>query len=591
MWWLRLSLPCALAAAVALAPAESEACGGTFCDGNLPGSMPVNQTGETILFAIDSGFVEAHVQIQYDGGDADQFAWLVPVPEIPEIEVGSWRLVQSALAGTIPVYGFEDNWVCEDMDPPPAPPSTSGIGFIEMPDGGSSGPTVVSQDVVGAFEFAILQGGSSESVTDWLIENDYAVEEEAPTILDDYIDEGHVFVAFKLRHGQAVEDIHPVVIRYPGTEPCIPIRLTRVAAEDDMDIRALFLGESRVVSTTYRHVEINEAQLNWLGFGSNYRDVVTMAVDAEGADGRAFVTEYAGPSDVIDTALLDSSAFDADDFAGATVLDVVEIMEDQGLLFCSPAGCQYGHELASSLIHEFIPVPEGIEEGDFYSCLSCYATAIDQSAWDLDAFLAAYEERIVAPMRHASDLLETWPYVTRLYTTISPHEMTADPMFTENPELDEVANRHGAQRNQACCGNAMQLPDGRVVWLDQGNGWPAWDTDMPWAERVLEYTGEGAAIELSSQSEIIDGVLADWNAATVCSDDGPGTTGGSQPPGQDPPDGFGTTGGDPGAASSAADGADGEPVGCACTTTGNGGAPWALLAFGFGLMWRRRRSA
>jgi len=557
--------------------------------------MPVNQTGETILFAIDSGFVEAHVQIEYDGGDADQFAWLVPVPEVPEIEVGSWRLVQSALAGTVPVYGFEDNWMCDGMDPPPSPPSTSGIGFISMPDGGGTGkgPDVISQDVVGAFEFAVLQGGSSESITDWLIENDYAVEEEAPTILDDYIAEGHVFVAFKLRHGQAVEDIHPVVIRYPGTEPCIPIRLTRVAAEDDMDIRALFLGESRVVSTTYRHVEINEAQLNWLSRANNYRDVVTMAVDEEGADGRAFVTEYAGPSDVIDTTLLDSSIYDADDFASAGVLDIAEIMEDQGLMFCTKFGCQYGHELASSLIHEFIPVPEGLEDGEFYSCLSCYATAIDQSAWDKDAFLLAYQERIVAPLQHAAQLLETWPYITRLYTTISPHEMTADPMFAENPELDDVANRHGAQRNQACCGNAMQLPDGRLVWLEQMAGWPAWAGDMPFAERVLEYTGEGAPMELANNAEIIDAQLAAWNGATAC--DGPGGTGGTT--GGEPPadgggeSGLGSTSGDPLATSGAADGADSDPVGCACSTTRTGSMAWAWIAFGIGLVWRRRRAA
>lgn len=553
--------------------------------------MPVNQTGETILFAIDSGFVEAHVQIQYDGGDADQFAWLVPVPEVPEIEVGSWRLVQSALAGTVPVYGFEDNWQCDGMEPPPPPPSTSGIGFIESADAGGNGPTVVSQDVVGAFEFAILQGGSSESITDWLLENDYAVEEEAPTILDDYIDEGHVFVAFKLRHGQAVEDIHPVVIRYPGTEPCIPIRLTRVAAEEDMEIRALFLGESRVVSTTYRHVEINDAQLNWLARANNYREVVTLAVDAPGADGRAFVTEYAGPSEVIDTTLLDSSLYDADDFADASVLDVVEIMEDQGLLSCANFGCQYGHELASSLIHEFIPVPEGLEDGEFYSCLSCYSTAIDQSAWDKDAFLLAYQERIVDPLEHATELLETWPYVTRLYTTISPHEMTTDPMFAENPELDDVANRHGAQRNQACCGNAMQLPDGRLVWLEQMAGWPVWGNAMPFAERVLEYAGEGAPIELTNHSDAIDALLSDWNAATACDGStGTGGTTGTEPPSGGDGDDIGSTSGDPLATSGAADGADGETVGCACSTSRDRGSAWAWLAFGLGLAWRRRRA-
>jgi hypothetical protein len=35
------------------APASAHACGGTFCDGSLPTPMPVDQTGEDILFVRD----------------------------------------------------------------------------------------------------------------------------------------------------------------------------------------------------------------------------------------------------------------------------------------------------------------------------------------------------------------------------------------------------------------------------------------------------------------------------------------------------------------------------------------------------------
>ena len=51
-----------------IAPTTAAACGGTFCDGGQNG-MPVDQTGETIVFAQGGGFVEAHVQINYDGGE------------------------------------------------------------------------------------------------------------------------------------------------------------------------------------------------------------------------------------------------------------------------------------------------------------------------------------------------------------------------------------------------------------------------------------------------------------------------------------------------------------------------------------------
>ena len=520
----------------------------------------------------------------------------MPVPAVPDIEVGSWRLVQAALRATVPIYGYEDNWVCDT--PPPPSPGTGGVGFIRDPDGGgtSTEPDVIAQDVVGAFEYVILQGGSSETVMQWLSQNGYAGAPDAPAILDEYIAEGSVFVAFRLNHGQGVEDIHPVVIRYPGTEPCIPLRLTRVAAEEDMDIRALFLGESRVVPTNFRHVLLNRTRLNWLGFGSNYIDLVTNAVDAPGADGRAFVTEYAGGSDVVDTTALDTTLYLSSAFEGLPVVDVIQTLEAQQLLSCTPGGCNWSHELISSLVHEFLPVPPNIDEGEFYSCLSCFAGLIDAEAWDEADFIAAYNERIVAPMQHAEDLLETWPYLTRLYTRISPDEMTNDPMFAENDALDDVAARNGAERQQDCCGNAMRLPGGRMVWLDATTGgWPAWADTMPWAEIVEEFAPTGGPpIVLTDATAAIDGLLQQWNAANACSNggdtDGEDTTvsGGGNSGG-----GGGTVsgGGDGGTSGGGASGGqmDGGTDSCACTSQPQGGRSWMLLVLGLGLAAARRR--
>jgi len=597
------ALTLGLAGVAGLVPGEAEACGGTFCDANLPTEMPVDQTGETILFAIDNGYVEAHVQIEYDGGDAEQFAWIVPVPELPEIDVGSWRLVQAVLDATVPVYGYQnDNSVCDDVDD-----GGTGSVFLLRPDGGGTtgeDPSVLAQDVVGAFEYAVLQGGTAETVTAWLQDNGYAVQDEAPMILDQYIAEGHVFVAFRLRHGQGVEDIHPVVIRYPGSEPCIPIRLTRVAAKEDMDIRALFLGEARVVPTSYRHVLLNRTRLDWLALGANYKELVTMAVDATMANGRAFVTEYAGTTSVVDGSLLETTGLDPSVFAKLPVVEVIDVLEGMNLMRCDEEGCEWYHELASSLVHEFLPVPEGVAEADFYACLSCYAGLIDLQAWDTDAFAAAFSERIVAPLQHGADLLATWPYVTRLYTTISPHEMTVDPMFAENPGLPDVASRNGAERERYCCGDAMQLPGGRRVWMP-GGVWPTWDQEMPWAERIEEFSkGGGAPIVLADHAALIDAIVDQWNAVAACEDlDGTttGTGGMGSDTGLDDGDGpggaeaGGTTGGVGGSGTTGEPGADAPSSGGCSVGTPSRGLGWMSLLLGLGLLWRpargRRRAA
>jgi hypothetical protein len=81
-------------------PAEpARACGGFFGDvvDNQP--IPVDQTGENILFAIDeaAGTVEAHIQIQYTG-DPLKFGWVIPVTAVPELAVGSELLFTNLLA-------------------------------------------------------------------------------------------------------------------------------------------------------------------------------------------------------------------------------------------------------------------------------------------------------------------------------------------------------------------------------------------------------------------------------------------------------------------------------------------------------------
>jgi len=52
-------------------------------------------------------------------------------------------------------------------------------------------------------------------------------------------------VAVKLQPGAGVNEIHPLVVRYPGSAPCIPLKLTAIAATEDMAVRAFFLGDRR----------------------------------------------------------------------------------------------------------------------------------------------------------------------------------------------------------------------------------------------------------------------------------------------------------------------------------------------------------
>jgi len=498
----------AYTAASLLLPRPAHACGGTFCDAG-PNAMPVDQTGEVVLFVMNGDSTEAHIQIQYDPeAEASTFAWVVPLQALPEFEVGSAALFDALLAGTVPAYGFSTTFDDCDVDGNGSAASlSSGAGD----DGGvkfdfgspPSEPDVVLHQTVGAFEIAVLDGGTAEGVMQWLGDNGYQQDPAALPILEQYLDENYLFAAFKLAMGSEVAEIHPVVLRFPIDEACVPLRLTRIAAVDDMNVRTFFLADARVVPQNYRHVLVNPLRLDWPNLAANYRDVITLAVDAEHADGRAFVTEYAGPSSVVSTLGVFSPAWNPARFDDRAAVDVVTELASQGLMSCTGDGattvCQPTHTLLDAMLRQFLPPPPDVEAGAFWGCLSCYEDAIDLGAWDGPAFAAMMQQRIVAPAEHAVTVLADHPTLTRMFTTISPAEMTEDPFFWRNEALPDVdlTNQLATQR-RLCNGDAVwTLPDGREVYVAAGASWPAFDEEMPYELEVANIPDLGAPLVLA----------------------------------------------------------------------------------------------
>lgn len=585
-----LTIAAAAALAALAAPRQARACGGTFCDAG-PTSMPVDQTGENIVFVMGEGFTEAHIQITYDPtSDAEKFAWVIPLMEIPEFAVGSQPLFDRVLSGTVPAYGFTSQFTgegCGDTGGAFGTSGADGTGGGGDSSGGAGGPEIVLQEIVGAFEITVLQGGTADELVLWLDDNGYQQDPAALPIFDEYLGEGYRFAAFKLVNDAEVADIHPVVLRFPVEEACVPLRLTRIAAVEDMEVRTFFLADDRVVPRNYRHVLINPLKLSWPTYASNYREVITLAVDAQQANGHAFVTEYAGPTDMVSRFGIWSDQWSSNPFEFATPIEAIDRLKVQGLLQCfndfGDPQCDFRHPLLRNLMLQYLPVPVGAVEAEFYDCPECFAAEIDQAAWDGPAFAGLLDERIIVPGMHAVTLLDAYPTLTRMYTTISPGEMTEDPFFHQNPDLPDVDLTNEVATRRFGCGSheVWVLPDGREVFVPNGI-WPDFDEQMPWEEEVQEIAMAGAPISLSSQTEVIGQELfahnCSWNypSAEACGNEGGSGTGG-------------TMGGE----TEGSAGLDGQlDDGCGCRTRSPGGGGAMVLGLGLlglGLGSRRRR--
>jgi MYXO-CTERM domain-containing protein len=574
--------------ALLASPRSAEACGGTFCD-NLPEPMPVDQRGEDILFVMDGSSVEVHVRIQYTG-EAERFAWVLPLQGIPEVAVGSDPLFTAMSNALAPSWSTYTEYDCDEDSPWGGDTGGDSGGFpkLDLGGGDTGGPEVVFQEVVGAFEVVVLQGGTAAEVIDFLDANNYAQDPQAEPILQEYLDEGFLFAAVKLAAGAAVDEIHPLSFKFPGNEPCVPIRLTRIAAEEDMGIRAYFLAQDRWAPSNYGHVILNPLAYPWNAPGPEaYLGLLSLAVDEAG--GQGFVTEFSGPSSTISNlngTSIYSPSWDETAFIGVDPITAIDIIDNQGL---------NTHPLIQALLLEFIPPPDGLDPIEFWNNIAFYADQIDMMAWDDMAFAAAVSERIIDPGLHALDLLDTWPTLTRLNTTMSPGEMTLDPTFHANPDLPTTFDLSESTLEQVLCGGDSLYHieiDGEdtPLCVPQGASYPSFDGQMPAALRIEQVPMSGPPQVVVDNGTTIMDVYQSYQEGVECLADAGGT-------GESGGDGDGDAGGSAEAGGDESTGTGGPTydlpydVSCGCSTN-RGAAPvgvaLGLLVLGLIGPWRRR---
>jgi hypothetical protein len=425
------------------------ACGGFFCQ-----NVPIDQSGEEILFGVnpDTGRVQATIRIFYQG-DAKDFAWVLPMPNVPEISTSSDLVFQRLRAASNPSFQVEwkegaecANWF---ISPPQADAGTGGGA-----EDGGGGVQVLDSGQVGPYDFAVVQSDDAQALINWLNENDFDQPAASTPLIENYVAQKMVFVALKLQQDKGSGDITPVVLDFAEEAPCVPIVLTQIAAQPNMPVTVWVASTARVVPNNWFEVEPNWKKLDWLGGGSNYNQLVTDAVNE--AAGRAFVTEYAGSTSLLTNAFLSPGQYDLQKLAN--VAGPVEFVLEVQAQFSQ------GSATLLAILREFVPMPQsaiddGVSESAFYSWPTEYQAYYDQIEFDALAATDAVDERIVTPLQSAQDMVDGYPYLTRLFTTLSPDEMTRDPIFKLNSEIGDVSNVHVAKGTAVCDPNNNTIVD------------------------------------------------------------------------------------------------------------------------------------
>ncbi len=435
----RRSFTILLAALACSLPAAALACGGFFCN-----SQPVDQTGEQILFIeLPGGNIQSTVSIAYEGDTAD-FAWVVPVPGVPELSVGSEQVFAALNGATAPSFqAVLGDYACDldqwyggdDLD------GAAGDDDESTNSGGGGGVSILLEETVGNYEAFVVGATDAQALMDWLNCNGFRIAASALPLVQSYVAEGMNFLALKLIDAETSGALTPITMEFgaggqsglsASAGLMVPIVLTAVATQPNLNIRAWFAGRGRAVPTNFDLVWPNDAQVDWAqGWtqwnGTWWMDLVGRA--ANDAGGQAFVPEYAGarPTWVLD-ALGPAGGWDLGPMR--SIADPARFLEELLMAGVPRTG------LMQSLIRRHIPMPpalaaQGVTEQQFYNNLEGYRAWLGSIDFNAAAFVDDIEELVTGPVQDARLALQgdNAAVLTALATTLSGWEMTVDPQF------------------------------------------------------------------------------------------------------------------------------------------------------------------
>jgi hypothetical protein len=452
---------------------DAAACG---CFAQPSPATPVVQAGERILFAHEGDQVIAYIQLRYQGA-ADQFGWLVPLPSVPTLEVGTDELFTTLDNATLPQYLLTRTTQFCGGGSSSSSSSSGGFGcggFDAASSGGGGGaggvedlgaafasdmgaPNVaVVQASIGPYDYAVLKADDETAMLQWLSDNRYFVPTGTMDAAKPYIHPGGYFLALKLRGGQSTGDIAPIVLRYTSDLPMIPITLTQVGAVPNMGILVWVLGEARAIPRNYYSVVLDDLPVWFSNFAAYNSSLIAAVKEAPGRHG--FITQYAGSRHVLDGRLDYPGRF------GELATLRAEPTPSLYLGYLRSHGYTFDGTLLA-ILSRYIPEPQvlidrGLPLSTFYANYDNYlqyvpGTDVDGGAaapFNGSALTDEIAARIVTPAQNAASLIARHPYLTRLYTAMSPEDMTIDPVFSSNPELPDVPLLHSAVITTPCRG-------------------------------------------------------------------------------------------------------------------------------------------
>ena len=190
------------------------------------------------------------LQVKYEG-EVEKFAWVVPLPNRPIINVSQPELFFELFSLTVPEH----------------------LRIIRP--GGGEKPVLVEvleRKTVGIYDVAVLSAEDPEALTNWLNQNGYFFPTDGKAILDYYINKEWYFVAMKINITEKERlkegTIQPIRLSFESEKIIYPLKITSLSADESEILLYIFTNQS-VAPKNYTCFSIKN-----IGIRSNYELLV-----------------------------------------------------------------------------------------------------------------------------------------------------------------------------------------------------------------------------------------------------------------------------------------------------------------------------
>jgi hypothetical protein len=204
-----------------------------------PWQHEIYETGQIAYLDYDSdtSTERLHILPRFHG-DTQNFAWIVPVPGLPELDESDILVFNQLSYLTAPEYIHrEDGWGCTQED-----------YMVSPANDGDGGVDIIDSQLVGIYQAMILgaddAGALTDSLTTWGFLHDGNAADFTP-LLDAYVQDDWYFVTLKVdstAFDEAQQDwywsggMQPIALTFTCDAPTYPMRISAISAVDDTSV-------------------------------------------------------------------------------------------------------------------------------------------------------------------------------------------------------------------------------------------------------------------------------------------------------------------------------------------------------------------